>query len=109
MNTSHQQNKEKLDKLTFYSPRRASKRVGIMVARGVYVVKEDGLQFDHSSMKDQNPSCQNAEEYLTQFRYVAKFVYAQYTVYTYTTRFIHVFHFCLLDFRHCKTKQKRQG
>jgi hypothetical protein len=44
----------------------------IMVARGVYVVKEDGLQFDHSSMKDQNTSCQNAKEYLVQFRYVVQ-------------------------------------
>jgi hypothetical protein len=41
-----------------------------MVAKGIYVVKEDGLQFDHSSMKDQNSSCRNAEEYLIQFRYV---------------------------------------
>jgi hypothetical protein len=40
-----------------------------MVARGLYVVKEDGLQFDHSSMKDHStPSGQNAEEYLIQFR-----------------------------------------
>ena len=48
-----------------------------MVARGVYVVKEDGLQFDHSSMNDQpTTSCSTAEEYLIQFRYVTEYHYS---------------------------------
>jgi hypothetical protein len=44
-----------------------------MVAKGEYVVKEDGLQFEHSTLIDVKTSCSTNEEYLVQFRYVFSF------------------------------------
>jgi hypothetical protein len=39
-----------------------------MVAKGEYVVKEDGLQFEHSTMEPEQPC--SSDEYLLRFRYV---------------------------------------
>ena len=43
-----------------------------MVARGVYVAKEDGLQFDHSSIDPTvgQTTAMNADQYFVQFRCV---------------------------------------
>ena len=45
-----------------------------MVARGVYVAKEDGLQFDHSSIDPTTSvgqtTAMNADQYFVQFRCV---------------------------------------
>ena len=43
-----------------------------MVARGVYVAKEDGLQFDHSSIDPTvgQTTAMDADQYFVQFRCV---------------------------------------
>lgn len=40
-----------------------------MVAKGEYVVQEDGLRFEHNPAVDQDQSC-SPEEYLVRFRCV---------------------------------------
>jgi hypothetical protein len=39
-----------------------------MVAKGEYVVKEDGLQFEHSTMVPDQPC--SPDEFVVRFRYV---------------------------------------
>ena len=48
-----------------------------MVARGVYVAKEDGLQFDHSSIDPTvgQTTAMDADQYFVQFRCVQWYNY----------------------------------
>ena len=50
-----------------------------MVAKGEYLVKEDGLQFEYSTMEQDTPC--SSEEYLLRFQYVYDFLFCFMCVY----------------------------